>query len=62
MSKPWATQGIVGIHRFLERVWALSEKPLADIDINGKLEDKKLVSLRKTFTQTVKKVGDDTSS
>jgi leucyl-tRNA synthetase len=62
MSKPWATQGIVGIHRFLEKVWALSEKPLADIKINGKLEDKKLVSLRKTFTQTVKKVGDDTSS
>ncbi len=62
MSKPWATQGIVGIHRFLEKVWALSEKPLADIDINSKLEDKKLVSLRKTFTQTVKKVGDDTSS
>ena len=62
MSKPWATQGIVGIHRFLEKVWALSEKTLADIEINGKLEDKKLVSLRKTFTQTVKKVGDDTSS
>ncbi|MBP3562205.1 MAG: class I tRNA ligase family protein, partial [Treponema sp.] len=62
MSKPWATQGIVGIHRFLEKVWALSEKPLVDIDINGKLEDKKLVSLRKTFAQTVKKVGDDTSS
>ena len=62
MSKPWATQGIVGIHRFLEKVWALAEKPLADIEINGKLEDKKLVSLRKTFTQTVKKVGDDTSS
>ena len=62
MSKPWATQGIVGIHRFLEKVWALSEKPLANIDINGKLEDKKLVSLRKTFAQTVKKVGDDTSS
>ena len=62
MSKPWATQGIVGIHRFLEKVWALSEKPLSDIEINGKLEDKKLVSLRKTFTQTVKKVGDDTSS
>ena len=62
MSKPWATQGIVGIHRFLEKVWALSEKPLAHIEINGKLEDKKLVSLRKTFAQTVKKVGDDTSS
>ena len=62
MSKPWATQGIVGIHRFLEKVWGLSEKPLADIEINGKLEDKKLLSLRKTFAQTVKKVGDDTAS
>ncbi len=62
MSKPWATQGIVGIHRFLEKVWAVSEKPLADIDISGKLEDKALVSARKTFAQTVKKVSDDTAT
>ena len=62
MSKPWATQGIVGIHRFLEKVWNVSEKPMSDIDITGKLEDKALVSLRKTFAQTVKKVTDDTST
>ncbi|MBQ5848949.1 MAG: class I tRNA ligase family protein, partial [Treponema sp.] len=62
VSKPWNTKGLVGVSRFLEKVWALSEKPLAHIEINGKLEDKKLVSLRKTFAQTVKKVGDDTSS
>ncbi|MGN0726032.1 MAG: leucine--tRNA ligase [Treponema sp.] len=62
MSKPWSTQGIIGIHRFLEKVWAVSEKPMCDIDISGKLEDKALVSVRKTFAQTVKKVTEDTAT
>lgn len=62
MSKPWSTQGIVGIHRFLEKVWTISEKPLSDIDITGKLADEKLISARKTFAQTVKKVTADTAS
>ncbi len=62
MSKPWSTQGIVGIHRFLEKVWAISEKSLSDIDITGKLTDEKLISARKTFAQTVKKVTADTAS
>lgn len=62
MSKPWSTQGIVGIHRFLEKVWAISEKPTSDVDISGKLTDEKLISARKTFAQTVKKVTADTAS
>ena len=62
MSKPWATQGIVGIHRFLEKVWSVSEKPMSDIDITGKLEDNALISARKTFAQTIKKVTDDTAT
>lgn len=62
MSKPWSTQGIVGIHRFLEKVWAISEKPISDVDITGKLADEKLISARKTFAQTVKKVTADTAS
>lgn len=62
MSKPWSTQGIVGIHRFLEKVWAISEKPLSDTDITGKLTDEKLISARKTFAQTVKKVTEDTAT
>lgn len=62
MSKPWSTQGIVGIHRFLERVWAVSEKPMAEIDITGKLTDEKLISARKTFAQTIKKVTEDTAA
>jgi leucyl-tRNA synthetase len=32
VSKPWSTQGLIGVHRFLEKVWALSEKPLVDTD------------------------------
>ena len=62
MSKPWSTQGIVGIHRFLEKVWVISEKPISDVDISGKLADEKLISARKTFAQTVKKVTADTAS
>ncbi len=62
MSKPWSTQGIVGIHRFLEKVWAVSEKTMSDIDITGKLEDQSLVSARKTFAQTIKKVTSDTAT
>lgn len=62
MSKPWSTQGIVGIHRFLEKVWAISEKPISDVDISGKLADEKLISARKTFAQAVKKVTADTAS
>ena len=62
MSKPWSTQGIVGINRFLEKVWNVSEKPMSNIDINGKLEDKALLSARKTFAQTIKKVTNDTAT
>ncbi|MBR5647225.1 MAG: leucine--tRNA ligase [Treponema sp.] len=62
MSKPWSTQGITGIYRFLEKIWNVSEKPMCDLDINGKLEDKALISARKTFAQTVKKVTSDTST
>lgn len=62
LSKPWSTQGIVGIHRFLEKVWAVSEKPLTEIDIEKQIEDKALISARKTFAQTIKKVTDDTAN
>lgn len=62
VSKPWNTQGLIGINRFLEKVWSVSEKPMADIDIEGKLEDAKLSDLRKTYAKTVKKVSEDTAS
>ncbi len=61
VSKPWNTQGLIGINRFLEKVWNLSEKPVSDIDIKGKL-DSNLASLRKTYAKTVKKVSEDTAN
>ena len=62
VSKPWNTQGLVGINRFLDKVWQISEKPMADIDITAKIEDKALVELRKTYAKTVSKVTKDTAN
>ena len=49
--KPWNTKDIVGISRFLDRVWKLNQKPL--VDGGG---DEALVRLTH---KTIKKVGDD---
>ncbi len=62
VSKPWNTQGLIGVNRFLEKIWGIAQKPYSDIDITGKLEDEALVSLRKTYAKTVKKVSDDTDT
>jgi leucyl-tRNA synthetase len=51
-SKPWATQGLIGIHRFLDRVWRLTEKPLVN---NEPPKD-----LLKLLHKTIKKVATDT--
>lgn len=61
MSKPWNTQGIIGINRFLQKIWDLSEKPIKKIDLNG-TKDKTLAALKKTFAATVKKVTKDTAN
>ncbi len=48
---PWDTKGVVGVRRFLEKIWKLSEKkefvPQSDED------------LKKTLHKTIKKVGED---
>ena len=62
VSKPWNTQGLIGVNRFLEKVWDTAQKPVEDIDITARLEDKALAALRKTYAKTVKKVTADTAS
>ncbi len=47
----WSTKGVVGVRRFLERVWALNEK-VSDAAIR----DKKLIA---QLHQTIKKVSED---
>ncbi|MFH1509392.1 MAG: leucine--tRNA ligase [bacterium] len=51
-SKPWSTKGIVGVRRFVERIWKISERIIAD-NTKGSSEIEKLLQ------QTIKKVTDD---
>jgi leucyl-tRNA synthetase len=54
VSKPWIASGIIGVSRFLERLWAISEKPLCD-DASPSPE------LTKLLHRTIKKVTEDTA-
>ncbi len=53
VSKPWNTQGIIGVSRFLEKIWFVSEKPLG-----GELSK----DLEKLLHKTIKKVSQDTGN
>jgi leucyl-tRNA synthetase len=54
VSKPWSTRGIVGVKRFLDKVWKLSELPETEGDLP---ED-----LKRLLHKTIKKVSEDTSN
>ncbi|MEJ5183839.1 MAG: leucine--tRNA ligase, partial [Rectinemataceae bacterium] len=54
VSKPWSTAGLVGVSRFLERLWALSERPVVDEPMSQELE--------KLLHKTIKKVTHDTET
>jgi leucyl-tRNA synthetase len=59
VSKPWITAGLVGVSRFLERLWAMGEKPL----IEGPLKDReKEEAILRLLHKTIKKVGHDTET
>ena len=61
ISKPWNTQGLIGIHRFLEKIWSVAEKNMVKMDMDNIL-DKNLIDLRKLFHKTIKKVTEDTAT
>ena len=54
VSKPWNTKGLVGVSRFLEKVWAMGEKPLTDAEPDE--------AMRKLLHKTIKKVTEDTAN
>ena len=54
VSMPWQTTGLIGVHRFLNRVWNIAKRPLKD----GKPDNKLVKELHKT----IKKVDMDTRS
>jgi leucyl-tRNA synthetase len=58
-TKPWNTQGLEGVYRFLGRVWRLY------CDEDGKLildDSEPSAALLKVLHQTIKKVGEDTDT
>jgi leucyl-tRNA synthetase len=60
VSKPWIASGIIGVSRFLERLWAISEKPICDATPGS--EKAGGAELQKLLQRTIKKVTDDTST
>ena len=55
MSKPWSTQGTIGVYRFLDRIWRIAtEKKIEDIAVHEELN--------KTLHKTIKKVTNDTAT
>jgi leucyl-tRNA synthetase len=54
VSKPWATTGLSGVYRFLDRIWRLTERRIT--------EDPVPAGLLKTLHKTIKKVTKDTAN
>ena len=50
-TKPWNTQGIVGVKRFLDRIWTLAEGGFDDAPLD--------MEVTRLLHQTLRKVGDD---
>jgi leucyl-tRNA synthetase len=55
-SKPWSTRDIIGVHRFLNRVWRNLVDEQDDVRISDEEPDEELVRLT---TRTVKRVTED---
>ena len=53
VEKPWSTDGLRGVHRFLDRVWRLSEREM--------FSDEPPAELTRLLHKTIKKVTEDTS-
>jgi len=55
VSKPWATTGLVGVYRFLDRIWRLfDEREITDAEPDEEL--------KRTLHKSIKKVTYDTNS
>lgn len=64
VSKPWNPQGLVGVSRFLEKVWSLSERTMTG-SITDSIDDvstEKTAHITRSLHKTIKKVTDDTAN
>jgi leucyl-tRNA synthetase len=55
-SKPWSTQGIEGVHRFLKKLWRLFYDAEGNLVVSIEAADKKEL---KSLHKLIKKVGED---
>lgn len=55
-SKPWSTQGIEGVHRFLKKLWKLFYNQEGNLIVSTEAADKKEL---KVLHKLIKKVGED---
>ena len=51
-TKPWNSENIIGVSRFVEKIWALYTE-------SGKIKDEENTNLDKIYNETVKKVTQD---
>ncbi|MBI2484905.1 leucine--tRNA ligase [Candidatus Uhrbacteria bacterium] len=58
-AKPWDTNGVLGVRRFLDRVWRVSEE-VGDVGKAGKVE--KVGEVEREIHKTIKKVSEDTDA
>jgi leucyl-tRNA synthetase len=61
VSKPWATAGLVGVSRFLEKIWALSERFSPEAE-RALVEAEPSRESLKSLHRAIKKVTGDTST
>jgi leucyl-tRNA synthetase len=62
VTKPWLTAGLVGVSRFLERLWAIAEKPVIEkppAEVLGAAQAEELIRL---LHKTIRKVSGDTAT
>ncbi len=55
-SKPWSTQGIEGVHRFLKKLWKLYFNPDGSLIVNDETPSKQAL---KSIHKVIKKISDD---
>jgi leucyl-tRNA synthetase len=60
VSKPWSTAGLIGVSRFLEKLWAISEKCRSESESG--VSDEQKVELTRLLHKTIKKVSGDTAT
>ncbi len=58
-TKPWDSKGIMGVHRFLNKIWKIIVREDNTTDLNTLSDKVPSQSFERLLHQTIKKVGED---